>query len=182
MKRIFFFILIATSAFVIGAYLCVAQDHPPASGPKLALATNKTIFVLYEPIVLTFRITNTGELVLPGQTTAKPRYGRLYAVASCDGRKEEIPGFSLDPNSSILAAPMEPGRSQELQLVFLPSEYRKLIQPGRCEVNAILDVKPNITAVSDPLMIEIVEPSGLDLDAIRYMRSKGLPDYFFGAV
>jgi hypothetical protein len=179
MKRIFFLIVIMASAFVIGAYLCMAQGLPSPSGPKLALVINKIIFVLYEPIVLTFRITNTAELVLPGQTTATPRYGRLYAVASCDGRKEEIPGFSLDPNSSILSAPMEPGRSQELQLVFVPSEYRKLLQPGRCEIKAILDVKPNITAVSDPLMIEIVEPSGLDLDAIRYMRRKGLPAYFF---
>ncbi|PYS47801.1 MAG: hypothetical protein DMF68_15045 [Acidobacteria bacterium] len=173
----FFLSLIAV--FLITGSESVAQEDGSRVSPKVELSSNNRTYVQFEPLALVFKLTNTTGQPLPGQKVSAPRYGRLFATASRESRVEEIPGFSLDPNSSILTAPIMPGQSQELQLIFVPTERRRLLQPGKYEIKAILDVKPNIHAESTPITIEIVEPGGMDLEASRYISNKGSPAYFF---
>lgn len=180
MKYLLFLIgVMVTPLVMCSESLCNAQQDTQPIGPKLELSANKEIFVHLEPIVLTFKITSTPDQTLPGQSPANPRYGRLYAVASSEHGIEEIPGFSLDPNSSILTAGVDLGRTQELQLMFVPSERKRLMLAGTYQIRARLELRPNITAEAEPITIEIRKPSGLELEASHYLRSKGLPSYFF---
>jgi hypothetical protein len=179
MKTLVTFIgLLAVSLVIGGESFCTGQEGTRQVGPRLELSTNKHTFVLLEPIALTFKLAMTDQ-PLPGQSAANPRFGRLYALASSESGVEAIPGFSLNPDSSILTAAIEPGQPRELQLIFVPSEYKKLMRTGKYQIKAMLEVRPDIRAESVPLTIEIVEPGGLDLEASRYIRSKGLPAYFF---
>jgi len=180
MKRQLLFIgVMIASLFMCIESLCNAHEAIQSIGPKLELSANKKTFVLLEPIALTFKITSVPSQPLAAQSSENPRYGRLYAVASSERGVEEIPGFSLDPNSSILIGGVEAGRTQELQLMFVPSERKRLMLVGKYQIRAKLEIKPNIIAESAPITIEIREPGGLDLEAGRYIRSKGLPAYFF---
>ncbi|MCZ6875600.1 MAG: hypothetical protein O7G88_19085 [bacterium] len=166
------------------AALGVAQTPAPGlsfSHLTLKIAIPKPAFVEVEPIPLTLTLTNTTAYPIQGHVGIgfQSSYIQMF-VAHPDGTVQEIHSLSdVGRGLAVDGATIAPGaqyRERERLIFELDKVFPK---PGDYHLQAVLNsLDDEETVGSNWLPIRIRQATGIDRQALEYMKSVGNPSYF----
>lgn len=158
-----------------------AQDTGEFQKFTLTLATPKKKYVELQPIPIVITLRNETETTLEGHDALAFDSGYLKLSVDTGDGPHEIRQLSL-ARSNVIAAPREFKPGEEVMLTDrLNFKLNEVFpQPGTYKVQAqLMSSDRKETVSSKPLEIEIVEPVGLDAQALEFIRNYGNPPFFF---
>ena len=147
----------------------------------LSLATPKTRYLELQPIPIVITLKNETEAPLVGHRVLEfgTAYLRLY-VDRGDGPHEVRPLSLLIKDVIANSREFKPGeevKTTERLNLKLNEVFPK---PGTYQLHARLNSSEGKESVtSQPIEVEIVQPVGLDAQALEFIRNNDEPAYFF---
>ena len=191
-RKIFYIAPIAVSLLLLVTIGHSQLDSPSAKGRHatgfsrltLEAATTKQRFVRLEPMPLILTLDNRTTVPIRAQTTLLFDAHLIHLfVEDSNGLRREI---ELSAASAFFGAEsrvMKPGEQRrEKQLMALGLD-KAFPQAGSYKIEAELhDGNSEEVVKSNQVVIQIIEPQGLDIEAFNFIREKATPSNFFYGV
>ena len=154
---------------------------------KLTLKINSTkeVFVELEPIPITLNLRNeSGQAILAHSALdLSDNFVKLFIIEE-GGQTGEIQNLS-PVTGNTAAAPREigPGESLEAKQVLAFHLDKTFPRPGDYRIQAVLhDARWSNEIKSNVLTVRVLQPEGLNLEALKYIKTLGASSYFFSGV
>ncbi len=148
-------------------------------GLTLVISIQQSRHLLVEPLIVAVSLENrsTQKRFIPAGID---EYNLSFSITLPNGEQARYIGERINLGFPIIMAPLEPGAALRTEVNLL-DRYSKLDQPGRYTVTATLSTRwyqvkspPEIFSgklQSNPVIFEIVEPSGVDLEAFHLIQA-----------
>jgi len=158
-----------------------AQETGEFQKLTLTIATPKKKYVELQPIPIVVTLRNDTNTTLVGHSALAFNSGHLKLSVDAGDGPQEIGQLSL-AQGKVLASVNEFKPGEEVTITDrLNFNLNKIFpRPGTYKVQASLtssDWKENV--LSKPVEIEIVQPVGLDAQALEFIRNYDVPAFFF---
>lgn len=171
------------------ALLILAVHYPGRSAPisgqfkdfTLTLATPKARYLELQPIPIVITLKNETEAPLVGHKALEFGSGYIQLYVTRDGVSQKIEDLSV-VKRAVLAHPREFKPGEELKATErLNLKLNEIFPtPGKYQLLArLLSSNGQESVSSQPVEVEIVEPLGLDAQALQFIRANDEPAYFF---
>lgn len=148
----------------------------------LEIALPKEEFFQLEPIPITLNLKNDTDHPIMGHAALDfdLHHVRL-SVTPADGQKTQLKDLTM--LRSLVSVPrhqIKPGQSYQSKQLITIGLNRSFPQPGTYQLQAVFtDVDGAEKVESNVLTIRILEPTGLNTQALNFINSNADPAYFF---
>lgn len=158
-----------------------AQETGEFQQLTLTLATPKKKYVELQPIPIVVTLKNDTNTTLVGHSALAFDSSYLKISVDAGDGLQEIRQLSLAKGKVVASAhELQPGEEVTITDRLNFNLNKVFPQPGTYKLQARLmssDWKESVS--SKPLEIEIVQPVGLDAQALEFIRNYGAPAFFF---
>jgi hypothetical protein len=168
--------------------------------PELSVSLFKSRLIIGEPLIVSVKVENTSSESIPSAFSGTEDFSNstsvIFRIFSSNGSvvcEEPITTASVDRIRLINNNPeLKPNQSFHFERTFVPrSSLRQnnqtqdeLLSAGRYEMECTLSWSPyaneTVPLVSDKIELQIVEPTGIDVEAVKLLTSSELDTFFTG--
>jgi hypothetical protein len=179
------FVLIVVSILLYAVRRPNAAQTSAFSRLTLKMASTKEDFVELEPIPIILNLRNDTNQTILGHSALNfsNNFVKLFIVQE-NGQTQEIQNLTpVTANTAASPKKIEPGENLEEKQVLAFHLDKTFPVPGDYRIQAVLyDPEWTREVKSNVLTIRIFQPEGLDLEALKYIKSLAASSYFFSGV
>jgi tetratricopeptide (TPR) repeat protein len=177
LQKRFFFMIVALVWLSGNICAQTPQTELSFSNLRLELSTTKKIFVQIEPIPIFLKVSNTSNSPVSGHTALNFSDGFVRLSVTYNGKALEVNNLTnVIFNSGIERTTINSGETVEYRQEWVHDLDKVFTKAGTYQIQAILrGLKSNETIKSNQITIHIHNPTGLDLEAVKYLSNYGNP-------